>query len=443
MLALAAFLCAVLLLTFVTLSPISAAAFLLSPLYMTHVMYVLGAAFEKPLPPPEEPPARSGESLPLYTVLVPLYREAAIIGQLARTLQELEYPAALLQIILLLEQDDEETRKALAALPLPPQFEVLIVPAGGPRTKPNALNHGLLAARGSLVTVYDAEDLPDPDQLRRAAAMFGSLPASIACVQARLVIDNAPDGWLALMMSIEYAALFDATKCGFAAMALPVALGGTSNHFRRDVLLAMGGWDEWNVTEDAELGLRLALEGYFVADLPSATLEEAPFSLTPWFSQRRRWLKGFMQTFVSHTRAPVSSIRVMGFIRWTGGLIQIIGTVAGALLFPFFAGHVLWYAIRGDLFDNPDFSTGVLNTLTLWVACCGMMTALFPAIIGLRRRRAWQLAPWLLTLPFYLLLISAAAWFAAVDYVREPFRWLKTEHGLGVRRPEAFRSRRE
>jgi glycosyltransferase XagB len=442
-LAFVAFLGAIALGAVLTLSPISAAALILSPFYLTHVLFFLGAALEKPRNPPRGADPPDLLDPPRYTVMAPLYREARVAQQLTATLGELAYPVDKLQIILLLEADDTETQSALAARPLPPHFQVLVVPPGGPRTKPNALNHGLSVATGDYLTIFDAEDLPDPDQLMRAACMFEALPADTVCLQARLVIDNAPDGWLPLMMSIEYAALFDAAKCGFATMAMPVALGGTSNHFRRAALVELGGWDAWNVTEDADLGLQIALRGWLVADLPSTTLEEAPITLRAWFSQRRRWLKGFMQTCVSHSRKPRQAIRSMGLVNWLCGMAQVAGAVIGSLLFPIFTAHVAWNWASGQLFDNDGWLDTVLNTVALWVALCGVMSAFVPALIGMSRRRTWHLAPWLATLPIYLTLISAAAWMALVDYLREPFRWLKTEHGLGVRRPGAFRSRRE
>jgi glycosyltransferase XagB len=426
-----------------TLNPFSAAALVLSPLYLLHMLFSLGAAFEPPGPDiaPDTTSTGRDDGLKPYTILVALYDEAGVASQLAHTLADIDYPPDRLQVLFLTEADDAQTRAALARADLPEHFDVVVVPPGGPRTKPNALNHGLTLARGDYVTVFDAEDLPEPAQLRKASAAFAALPPEVACLQARLVIDNPADGWLSLMMAIEYAALFDATKCGFAAMAMPVALGGSSNHFRREALVRLGGWDAWNVTEDADLGLRIARSGQLVVDLPSATLEEAPFRLGGWFSQRRRWLKGFMQTLVSHSRAPLAGIRAMGLVNWLGGLTQITGAVLGSLLFPVFTVHILWLGFTGALFDNARTMDLVLNTAALWVAFCGVMAMLLPAVIGLRRRRAWHLSPWLITLPAYQLLVSVAAWAALLDYMRRPFHWLKTEHGHGVRGAAALRSR--
>jgi cellulose synthase/poly-beta-1,6-N-acetylglucosamine synthase-like glycosyltransferase len=423
--------------------PLFVAGAMLSPFFLLQALYMLGAALERP----SIAAATSdddGVEWPDYTVLAPLYREAGMVPGLIEALDALDYPRDRLQVLILIEADDDETAQALAETPLPAAFRVVVVPAGGPRTKPNALNHGLALAAGSLITVYDAEDAPDPAQIRDAARLFRTLPPEVVCLQARLVIDNASDGWLPLMMAIEYAGLFDATKCGFAAMAIPVALGGTSNHFRADALRSVGGWDAWNVAEDADMGLRIARANGRIADLASATWEEAPVHLGGWFAQRRRWHKGFLQTTFTHMRGTRAAISAVGLFGWLGGMAQIAGSLLGALLYPLFAAHLAWLAATGALFDNADLKSALRNTMALWVASCGTLAVLAPAIIGLRRRRAWHFAPWLLTLPFYQLLISGAAYVALVDYVRAPSRWLKTDHAGGSRRPAAgIRSRPE
>jgi glycosyltransferase XagB len=416
---------------FVAWDPIAPLAILLAPLCIIQTLISLGAALERPAPVAEPP--RLDEP-PTYTILAPLHDEARVAADLVQALNDLDYPRDRLEVFFLLEADDRSTQTALNELTLPEGFRIVIVPPGGPRTKPQALNHGLTLARGEFITVYDAEDIPDPRQLLRAAAAFSAAPDTVACLQARLVIDNADDGWLARMMAIEYASLFDATKCGLAAMRLPVALGGSSNHFRTDALRKLGGWDAWNVTEDADLGLQLARLGLAVGDLPSDTYEEAPFELSNWFLQRRRWMKGFLQTLIAHSRRPTASIRLIGWLGWLAGMTQVGGALLGALFFPLFALHIGWHAATGGLFMAGSPLAAASNTLALWVAACGCMTALAPALIGLARRRRMSLAPWLATLPLYVLLISAAAWAALVEQARAPHHWDKTSHGKSAAR---------
>jgi cellulose synthase/poly-beta-1,6-N-acetylglucosamine synthase-like glycosyltransferase len=200
-----------------------------------------------------------------------------------------------LDIKFVLEADDHETRRAIDRLRLGTPFETRIAPAGGPRTKPKALNAALPFVRGSFVAVYDAEDRPEPDQLRMALEAFAANGERLACVQAQLTIDNTADSWLTRVFTAEYAGLFDVFLPGLAAWRLPLPLGGSSNHFRRAVLLQIGAWDPYNVTEDADLGMRLARLGYFTGMIRSTTYEEAPARFHPWLRQRTRWFKGWMR----------------------------------------------------------------------------------------------------------------------------------------------------
>jgi glycosyltransferase XagB len=424
-------------------NPAALLAILASPLFLACMMLQLAASFETSQPLARDKTRSVAErSWPVYSILVPLYREVAVLDQLLAALSALDYPKANLDVVFLIERDDTGMIDALAARVLPAWVRTETVLDGFPRTKPRALNHGLTLVHGLYVTVFDAEDIPDPDQLKLAVLEFESAPPDVGCLQARLAIDNAPDGWLPLMMSIEYAGLFDAVKCGMALGGFPVALGGTSNHFRRADLVALGGWDAWNVTEDADLGIRLARHGWKVMDLPSTTLEEAPIGLNAWLGQRRRWMKGWIQTGISQGRDPVRAIREMGMGAWIAAHSQIFGVVLGALTFPFFAGWFLWNTWTGEVWDASTWPLFLANCLALEIALIGLLVMLLPTIVGLRRRNLWHLVPWLLTAPLYLLLVSLAAWMAVRDFWRQPFHWEKTEHGLGKRRPNLFRNRR-
>jgi cellulose synthase/poly-beta-1,6-N-acetylglucosamine synthase-like glycosyltransferase len=353
-----------------------------------------------------------------------------VVPRLVRAIEALDYPAAKLQVMFVLEADDRETAAALAAASLPGFVEVIFAPPGEPRTKPRALNVALPLARGEFVTVYDAEDVPDPGQLRLAVSYFRRSGPDVACLQARLVIDNVADCWLTRMFAIEYAALFDVTNPALARFDLPVPLGGTSNHFRRSVLQALGGWDAWNVTEDADLGIRLAAAGYRVVDLPSSTLEEAPRQLGAWLQQRTRWMKGFLQVSVTHSRRPRATLRELGTARALGALAVSFGTVASALGFPIFMVLAGRAAITGELFqaDTPLGIASASIGLTLFAA--GLLALTLPPLAALRRRDWMRLAPLVALMPVYYCLVSLAAWRGLGEFVLKPQRWNKTEHGL-------------
>lgn len=417
-------------------------AMAVSPLFLGITIVYLGATFESQDSVANQRAARDARILwPTFTVLVPLYREAAVIEQLIWALERLDYPPDRLEVLLLLEPDDDQTLYALQDIPRPSFLHPVILLEGFPRTKPRALNAGLALATGELLCVFDAEDIPEPDQLKLAAIMFASAGPEVHCLQARLAIDNAPDGWLPRMMAVEYAALFDVIKAGLAGMGLPVPLGGTSNHFRRTSLVKLGGWDAWNVTEDADLGLRIARARGQVLELPSTTFEEAPIRFGGWLRQRRRWLKGWMQTGICHGRMPLRVIEDMGRLAWLVAGLQVAGIVIGALTYPFFAIWAGWNLWTGDIFEAADPLMLTANSLAIGTLLAGSVCMIVPALIGLIRRRAWDLMPWVLTMPVYLLLVSLAAWIALIDLVRRPFHWAKTEHGHGQRRAEGVRNR--
>ena len=246
-------------------------------------------------------PSATTVALPRYTVLVPVYREANVIGELMRNLGALDYPAEKLEVLVLLESDDTETIEAARAAQPPATVRLVIVPDAQPKTKPKACNVGLFLARGELLVIYDAEDRPDPQQLRKAVAAFEQAGEKTICMQARLRYWNYTTNVLTRMFSLEYGYWFGTMLPGLDRLGLPIPLGGTSNHFRVPQLRELIGWDPHNVTEDADLGLRAAVEGYRVGVIDSDTEEEACAEVRPWIRQRTRWIKGYMQTALVHT----------------------------------------------------------------------------------------------------------------------------------------------
>jgi cellulose synthase/poly-beta-1,6-N-acetylglucosamine synthase-like glycosyltransferase len=369
--------------------------------------------------------------LPFYTILVPLFREAKVLPGLVQSLDALVYPKARLEILLVLEAVDAEMQAAVLAMRLPGNFRTILVPSGAPQTKPKALNYALPFTRGEYVVVYDAEDRPEPDQLLRALTVFRHGPANLGCVQAQLNIYNPRASWLTRQFTIEYSALFDAVLPALARLGLPVPLGGTSNHFRRETLLACGGWDPFNVTEDADLGFRIARCGWRTAILASTTWEEAPAALGPWIRQRTRWLKGWMQTYLVHTREPGRLNAELG-LRGALGLHVVMGALLlSALVHPLFYLLFAYHALAGDLLAPAETAAGTV----LWGMACinlaaGYLSAILVGILSVWRRGRRDLARSALGMPVAWLLMSVAAYRALTQLIRDPYLWEKTEHGV-------------
>jgi len=375
---------------------------------------------------------RIGDSeLPRYTVLVAMFREAAIMPQLVAGLRAIDYPAAKLDIKLVLEEIDHETIAAAHAMKLPPCFEVIIVPAGAPQTKPRALNYALQFARGDLLVIYDAEDRPDRFQLRKAVAHFEEASPEVVCLQGRLTFDNASENWLAKQFTIEYASLFGGILPMLDKTHLPIPLGGTSNHFRVDVLRRLGAWDPHNVTEDADLGMRIYRAGLRAEVLQSVTYEEAACQPGNWLKQRTRWLKGWMQTYCVHMRQPQRLLRELGmpgFIAFQG---QFAGVVLAALVHPWSYVLIAQDLATGHLFSQP---ASILDAPILVIALVnlvlGYTASMALGFFVLQRRDVRILIPQLLFIPLYWLFISAAAYRALYQLVTAPHYWEKTQHGL-------------
>ncbi len=387
------------------------------------------------------PDMLSDDELPVYTVVVPVYREEGVIEDLVRALDGLDYPKSKLDIKLVAERRDHETLSRITGLRLPARYELVVAPPGEPPTKPRALDLALAAARGELLVVYDAEDAPSPEQLRLAASRFARDPG-LDCLQARLTIRNARDSWLSKLFAAEYAVLFDLINPGLCALDLPIALGGTSNHFRVSSLTAVGGWDEWNVAEDADLGIRLARFGYRIGSLNSDTSEEAPHEFLNWFRQRVRWQKGWMQTCIVHGREPIRFLTALGRLRAACATALILGAVLSALFWPAFAIDTLIRALEAR-HDAPAWREAT-DVFTYILALAGVWALTVPAVVAAKLRRLDLTAKDLALAPLYYLLVSLAAWTAIVDMAVRPHHWAKTEHGRTRRhaRPPAFAPRR-
>lgn len=367
--------------------------------------------------------------LPRVSMLVPLLREREIAGALIHRLSQLTYPKSLLDVVLVLEEGDTVTRETLARTKLPPWITVIEVPqANQLTTKPRALNYALDFCRGSIIGVWDAEDAPEPDQIERVVTRFQQAPAKVACLQGVLDYYNSRSNWLSRCFTIEYASWWRVILPGIARLGLVIPLGGTTLFFRAEVLRHLGGWDAHNVTEDADLGVRLARHGYVTELLPTVTYEEANCRAWPWVRQRSRWLKGFLVTWCVHMRRPGVLLKDLGLLRFLGVQTMLLATFSQFLCAPLLWSF--WLALAGV--PHPvglTLGSGVLWGLAVFFLLCEALNLLIAAVaVGRPAHR--HLLGWALSLPVYFPLGTLAAFKAVSEFISSPFYWDKTQHGL-------------
>ena len=365
---------------------------------------------------------------PTITVLVPLFKEKEIAGHLLRRLKEMTYPREHLDVCLVTEADDFTTRASLGITTLPIWMRVITVPAGSVRTKPRALNYALGFAKGEIIGIYDAEDAPAPDQLEKVAIRFANRGPHVVCLQGVLDYYNPAANWLTRCFTIEYASWFHVVLPGFARMGMVVPLGGTTLFFRRDALEELGGWDAHNVTEDADLGVRLARHGYATELLHTTTEEEANGRIWPWIKQRSRWLKGYAITYVVHMRDPQKLLKDLGLWRFVAFQIQFAGTLASFVLAPILISF--WFVLLG--FDHPLLGLFEGKTLLTLMAIfiSAELANLLAATVGVYKAKKTWLIKWALTMHLYFPLAAIAAYKGIIELVWKPFYWDKTTHGL-------------
>ncbi len=367
--------------------------------------------------------------LPVYTILIPLYRETEVLPKLVEAIGRLDYPKAKLDVKLLLEEDDTETIRVARASRLPSHFQIVIVPHGLSKGKPKACNYGLLQAKGSYTVIFDAEDVPEPDQLKKVIIAFRKGKANLGCIQCKLNYYNQDQNILTRWFTNEYSMWFDLFLPGLNASGAPIPLGGTSNHFPTIVLQDLGAWDPYNVTEDADLGIRLFKRGYTTAVVDSTTFEEANSDVYNWIRQRSRWVKGYIQTWLVHMRHPLQLYRAVGFKAFFSIQMTIFGTFFTFLVNPIFWGlTAVWFLTRwgliNELFPGPIFYVGAISLFM------GNFIFTYMSMLGCIYRGYYSLVKYNLFVVLYWYLMSIAAWKGFIQLFSNPFYWEKTVHGL-------------
>lgn len=408
----------------------------------SHVVYLVltvframlawqGVAYLRAHVPKESTAFCDARALPVYSVLVPLYDEAECVPALIEAMKQMDYPRSKLDIKLIVEASDAATQASIKRARPPAMFEMVVVPPMKPRTKPKACNYAMRFVRGSYVVIYDAEDRPDPQQLKMAVAGFASVADDVVCLQAKLGYYNRDDNMLTRWFSLEYGLLFGLLLGGLARLGMPLPLGGTSNHFRVDALRKLGEWDAYNVTEDADLGVRLAAQGYKTALLDAWTWEESPNRFGVWLRQRSRWIKGYMQTWSVHMRHPICLYQQIGLKGFVGFQLFFAMASLGYLLAPILWVVMLWSmtqtALQGVVYTGASGAWCVLGCgvvvqwVTAWMAC---------VYVPYCRYKRSEMLGAVVSYPLYGLLHALASFRAVWQFIRRPYVWDKTPHGL-------------
>lgn len=386
-------------------------------------------------------PIYDGTDLPVYSILIPLYKERGTIAHLINAIDDFDYPKSKLDVKLVVEADDKDTIQTIKKLAPPSYFEIIETPFSLPRTKPKACNYALQYVRGEYVTIFDAEDIPNKYQLKTVLAKFAQGGDKLACVQARLNYYNYDDNQLTRWFALEYAIWFDYVMKGLEAMKVAIPLGGTSNHIRTSVLTQLGGWDPFNVTEDADLGMRLKRFGYDVGAVSSVTMEEAPTTLRAWLLQRKRWIKGFMQTYIVHMRQPIRFVREAGFksfltLLFFIGIPPVIYLLSPALIIL----SIIANSSATDSFHFPDW----LYVTAMANLAYGIATHIGFALAANYRSRNASLKmfkPMILsafTFPIYNIFHIISSFGSLHELIFKPHYWEKTQHGVSKTRPDSI-----
>lgn len=363
---------------------------------------------------------------PVYTILLPIYKEKEIFDQLFMAIENIDYPKDKLDIILLIEEDDIEIKKYLENYDLPKYWRIIEIPDFQPKTKGKALNFGLKEAKGEFLVIYDAEDIPEKDQLKKAVLGFRKIPNEVVCLQSKLNYYNPNQNILTKWFTAEYSSWFDLYLPGIDSINAPIPLGGTSNHFRTEILKKLKGWDPFNVTEDCDLGIRIFMAGYRTKILDTTTWEEANSELKNWIKQRSRWVKGYIQTYFVHTRHPFYLIKNIGFKNFFH-----FNIIVGGNFFVLCFNPIAWMFLLIWLFSPvKTYFPNLYFLIVTPVLLFGNIIFVIVNVLGVIRRKWYKLIPTALLVPIYWVLMSFGALKGLFQFFKKPHYWEKTQHAL-------------
>jgi cellulose synthase/poly-beta-1,6-N-acetylglucosamine synthase-like glycosyltransferase len=407
--------------------------FALSLMYLTIIIskiwaMILGAHYPYVHCSPEEIGSLSPAELPVITVLIPLYKEREIIPQLFRRISEFDYPVEKLDIIFILESTDQETISAFLTAQPPAHFKALLSPNVTPKTKPKALNVAFTKSKGEILVIFDAEILPDVDQLKKAYITFKQHPEA-KYLHGRMNVYNADFNWITHLYDAEFAYFYDYYLPGIVRMGVPIPLSGHSTYFRREVIEKVGGWDSYNIAEDCDIGIRIYRHGFKSGMmLDSFSWEQSTTTIPRWLRQRTRWEQGFIQTSLVHLRFPLLLKTELGSWRNFFWFLYLVpGNVILNILHIFHWGlFFLW------IFTHAAFIEFLFPLSTIYFSMLtfigGNYVLLMFHMLGLYSRRHYTGVKYALGSLVYWIMLGLATFRAAILFFFRPFSWDKTPH---------------
>lgn len=385
---------------------------------------------------PEDLASVTDEELPVMSVLIPLYKEKEVIPQIFKYLSDFDYPQEKLDIIFILESTDTETAQAFLDMHPPSHFKALLSPDVQPKTKPKAMNVAFSAAKGDILVIFDAEVLPERDQLKRAYLTFKLHPEA-GYLHSRMDVYNADENWITRLYTGEFCYFYHYYLPGLVASNFPLPISGHSTYFRREVIEKVGAWDAYNVAEDCDIGIRIYRKGFGSGRmLDTHTWEQSTTTIPTWVRQRTRWIQGFIQTSIVQLRYPLLLKRELKTWRnFVVFLILVPGNVILNILNIFqWMMFALWHTTHAP-FLQVAYSGFTLYLATICFVV-GNFFFTFYSMYALYKRKHYSTVPWAMLMFAYWIMLGIATIRATIHLFLHPYKWDKTAHFISSQKPQ-------
>ncbi len=384
---------------------------------------------------PEPAIDKNRKEFPLVTILVPLKQENEVIHQTFSAISNLNYPSSSIQGIIIVESTDTLTKKSIETSIIPDGFEVMEIPTLPPFTKGRAIQRALLVAKGKYITIYDAESRPEPNQVIKAVEILEKEKGK-TCLQSIIRIENAKENEITSFFASEFWDWYDKRMVNLHKRGIPFGLGGNSFFLATETLKEVGGWDPFNVTEDAELTVRLIKNNVDIKLMNSITHEACPSTMKNWIKQRTRWSKGLLTTSIIHLISGKFGFKGFTFKQWYHFWLRMY---VGNLIPFFFAFIFILFLFQSFSYENFVLVNIVLAInlvpsliVSMWADKKNFNT------MGIKIRIHNLFAVTLIYWGMYLW----AGFRANYEFLFSPLKWHKTDHSNASPREKTIEGKR-